>query len=350
MKVFIVLLVASVAFSSQVPEIHAVLRNKRHVVYLVPSPAVVPVIQPLSVVRPIVAARANCGVPSVRCEGTGCDAKAIGGVPSVRNEYPWVVQIMSNGQQLCGGSLIDNQYVLTAASCLEPSRNSRVNPQSVAALRVIFGEYRRGAADSGYPIERNVSVAYLHADYKPPSQTESPVYDIAVLKLGSPVVFSNRVQPICLDDGTYRLDTGMFDGIVAGWGKTSYNTLGYPSEQHKSKVNAISQIECKNIYAGYNYPIRDEEICAGIPTRNGVSDACVSDLGGPLFYRAQGNFFIQSGVASWGLNCNGPPGVFTRVSVFKAWIDAVRARENIVRNDVATPYNYYTIPTIVYAK
>jgi len=341
MKAFLViLLVASVAFAVEVEK--SAQRTKRQFVHLIPAPATFAVVP--SVPIAVTAARQGCGVPLVRCEGSGCQVKKVGGAPTVRNEYPWVVQIYSNGQQLCGGSLIDNLYVLTAASCLEPSANSRVNPQTVAALRVVLGEYTN--VDPGFSreqgLQRNVSVAYLHSQYKPPTPTESPVYDIAVLKLSQPVVFSQRIQPICIDDGSYRIDTGMFEGIVAGFGKTSYNTLPYPSVLHKSNVNVLTQQECRNIYANYNYPIRDEEICAGVPTK----DSCVSDLGGPLFYRTQGNFFIQSGIASFGISCNGPPAVFTRVSSFKPWIDTVRAKDNLSLRVLP----YYQPFQIVYAK
>jgi len=341
MKFFIgILLVASVAFGSPVEneKESSSPRDKRQLIHIVPAPVYLSAVP--SVPIAVVAARQGCGMPQVRCEGQTCSTKAVGGTPAVRNEYPWVVQIYSNGQQLCGGSLIDNQYILTAASCLEPSANSRVNPQTVAALRVYLGEYKKDSYEEGPLIERNVSIAYLHAQYKPPTQKESPVYDIAVLKLAAPVVFSVRVQPICLDDGSYRLDTGMFEGIVAGFGRTSYNTLPPNSVMHKSVVNIMSQQECRNQYSQYNYAIRDEEICAGVPIR----DSCVSDLGGPLIYRSQGNFYIQSGIASFGISCSGPPAVFTRVSVFKPWIDSVRARENLRVIPYYQPYQ------VVYAK
>ncbi len=60
-----------------------------------------------------------CGSPAFTCQGS-CQANGVGGIPAVRGEYPWLVQLYSGGRYFCSGSIIDNYNILTSASCIEP--------------------------------------------------------------------------------------------------------------------------------------------------------------------------------------------------------------------------------------
>lgn len=318
MKIFVVLLAVSAAFAASVDNEST--REKRQLLVLVPQPAVqeilyVPIV-PAGPQQPL-----TCGIPSFTCEGA-CVSNSVGGIPAVKGEYPWLAQIYSGSRQICGGSLIDRDYILTAASCVEPA-----TPSSVAALRVRVGDFKLNSQEDGIYVERNVSVVYRHADFGP-QRLQPAVNDIALLKLSEPVVFTDYIKPICLDDGANRVDNGFNEGIVAGYGKLSYSSRPPTDALYKVNLRIGTPQECQNTYAPFGVALRDEQLCAGTNTLPPV-DPCVGDNGGPLFVRSGPNHYKQVGIASFGLKCSGPPAVFTRVSKYRAWIDQVRFRQGL---------------------
>ncbi|XP_021963663.1 venom serine protease Bi-VSP [Folsomia candida] len=300
-------------------------RDKRHLV-LVPQPIMyVPSIHhpPSSVMMmhrnpspPPVAVSVPCGSPAYRCQGS-CDANGVGGITAVKGEYPWLAQLYTGSRFVCLGSIIDNYNILTSASCIEPS-----TPASVAALRVRLGDFKLNTNEDGQYVEKNVTTVYRHTDFQPQGKNPA-VHDIAILRLTEPITFTEYIRPICIDDGTPRVDTGYVEGILAGYGKISYSNRPTTDVLHKVNVRIATPTECQSAYMPYGVALRDTHICAGTPTIPSV-DPCVGGEGGPLFVKTGANTFEQVGIASYGISCAGPQAVYTRVSAYRAWIEQVR--------------------------
>jgi len=267
----------------------------------------------------------QCGQPHIRCEGA-CASRQQGGIPVVQAEFPWTTLIKSQDQLLCGGSLIDNQYILTTAGCITPT-----TPNSVAALRVFLGEHMTGTNQDGPVEERNVSVVFRHRDYVPAQRGSAPKFDIALLKLDRPVQFNKKIQPICVDDGKYNWETNQFEGVIAGWGKLSYSNRPVKQTLHKTNVGIYAPMECQNNWAANGISIStDQQVCAGLQNR----EACSGDNGQALVVKTGSNNWLQLGILSYGLTCSdGPATIYTRASAFRDWIEKVRmsdAEERVV--------------------
>jgi secreted trypsin-like serine protease len=261
-------------------------------------------------------ASVTCGTPAYTCQGA-CSSSALGGIKSVKGEFPYLVQIYSGGRFLCGGTIVSNKFILTSATCIEPS-----SPPSVAALRVRAGDFKLNTASDGLNyVERNVTTIYRSPEFVP--QRKNPaVHDIALLKLTEPLAFTDFIRPICLDDPGQRVDNGFTEGMFAGYGKLSYNNRPTTDDQYKVNVRIGTPQECQNAYSAQGVQLMDSQICAGTNTVPSV-DPCVGDNGGPLIVKTGPNSYKQVGVASFGLACSGPPAVFTRVSSYRAWIQQV---------------------------
>jgi secreted trypsin-like serine protease len=309
-------------------------RDKRDYFVLVPHPVSPVVVYPVSPVIPSSPIRdmmgmsmlppasaqppaAVCGSPAFMCQGA-CSSRSVGGIMAVQAELPWNVQIYSSNRHICSGSLVDNRYVLTSASCVDPT-----TPASVAALRVRLGDFNRNSNSDGQYVERNVTTVYRHSDFVPQKSNSAPLNNIALIKLGQPVTFTDRIRPICLDEVSTRVDTGTNEGIVSGYGVLSYSNQRQTDDLYKVIVRIGTPQECQNAYSQHGYRLTDREICAGVETP-GLPDPCVGDDGGPIIVKTGPNSYKQVGISSFGYKCGGPPQVFTRISSYWQWIDQVR--------------------------
>ncbi|BDX04890.1 DUF1986 domain-containing protein [Planctobacterium marinum] len=234
--------------------------------------------------------------------------KIIGGVITPDGERPWMASLQWDGQHFCGGSVIEQRWILTAAHCVED-----VAEQDLASIRVQVNV--NDLSNNGEGEFHSVARVYNHPGY---AQGEST--DIALLYLESEV--SSSVPTIALADANMMAE-GAEPGTVAtvsGWGNTSINGENFPDLMHKVEVPLVSNQVCNSAEA-YNGSVKDTELCAGFS--EGGKDSCQGDSGGPLtvFYNGQEN---QVGVVSWGEGCALPNkyGVYARVSALKSWVDS----------------------------
>ncbi|KAM8777048.1 serine protease 27-like [Rhynchonycteris naso] len=242
--------------------------------------------------------------------------RMVGGQDALEGEWPWQVSIQRNGSHFCGGSLITERWVLTAAHCFS-------NTSETSLYRVLLGA-------------RQLVKPGLHAKYAQVKRVESnPLYqgmassaDVALVELEAPVTFTNYILPVCVPDYSVIFKTGM-KCWVTGWGSPSeQDRLPNPRILQKLAVPIIDTPKCNLLYSkdaesGFQpKTIKDDMLCAGFA--EGKKDACKGDSGGPLVCLV-GQLWMQAGVISWGEGCarRNRPGVYIRVTSHHNWIHQI---------------------------
>ncbi|XP_072388527.1 uncharacterized protein [Diabrotica undecimpunctata] len=238
----------------------------------------------------------------------------IGGQSSRQKEFPHMAAlgygVKSDNQWLCGGSLISENYILTAAHCLTaPSLGA------VRYVRLGTTTLQTETLDSAdYDVVRRIPY---------PTYVNGRQYDdIALLQLDRPVQFTEYIQPICLFSST---DLANVQLIATGWGKTS-NYGSIAKDLQKVDLDYVPNDVCLKAYSvvpkdELPYGIIDtSQVCAG--AQDGSKDTCQGDSGGPLQVQQDGRLYIV-GITSFGIGCGKPgiPGVYTRVSNYLPWIE-----------------------------
>ncbi|XP_063705416.1 trypsin-1 [Culicoides brevitarsis] len=238
----------------------------------------------------------DCGKPNL-------ENRIIGGVPTGLNEYPWVARLVYDGQFHCGASVLNQDYVLSAAHCVYRLKRNKI--------RVVLGDHNQFSTTDTSAKMRAVISIKKHKGF----DTSSYNNDIALLKLRKPITFSRSIRPICLpkEYSEYAGNTG----IVAGWGRTSEGG-SLPAEIQKVEVPILSNQECKSMKYKASR-ITSNMLCAGGKTSN--KDSCQGDSGGALVVNKGGKHEIV-GIVSWGIGCGRKmyPGVYTRVANYIKWI------------------------------
>uniref|UniRef100_A0A3B3Z1S3 chymotrypsin n=1 Tax=Poecilia mexicana TaxID=48701 RepID=A0A3B3Z1S3_9TELE len=238
----------------------------------------------------LVASTLGCGVPTIKPQVSGYN-KIVNGENAVSGSWPWQVSLQDgSGFHFCGGSLINEYWVVTAAHCRVPSNH-----------RVILGEHDRQY--NSEPIQvKTISRAITH----PYFNSNTLNYDITLLRLSSPAQFNSRVSPVCLLSSSSSIPSGT---------KCHCNGFGV-----QTSLPLLSPAQCRNYWGTSR--ITDVMICAGA---SGVS-SCQGDSGGPLVCESSGVWYL-AGIVSWGTsNCNVyAPAVYARVSYLRSWIDQTLA-------------------------
>ncbi|XP_019524515.1 PREDICTED: ovochymase-1 [Hipposideros armiger] len=210
---------------------------------------------------------------------------------STVGRHPWQVSLKLVERHFCGGSLIQDNLVVTAAHCL-----ISLHEEQIKSLTVTAGEYNLFQKDKQ---EQNISVSkiIIHPEYSRLGYMSS---DIALLYLKHKVKFGTDIQPICLP----QRDDKFEDGIVcmaSGWGKIS-ETSDYSNVLQEMEVPVMDDRTCNTVLRGMNLlPPGRTMLCASFP--DGEKDACQGDSGGPLVCKRGNGTWILAGITSWGPGC-----------------------------------------------
>ncbi|KAK0418512.1 hypothetical protein QR680_013604 [Steinernema hermaphroditum] len=239
----------------------------------------------------------------------------LGGNRATQKQFPFHVRFIFErpaGQfSACGGTLLDERHILTAAHCLS---HTLPNAYAVAYLGLIDREDPEATGVQSVPIKS----VMMHPD----NPTGNHTYDdIAVLELADVVKFTEFVQPIKIVASDDTFIESPMGGVVMGFGVTSYanKTIG-PLSRYLlyAKVPFVEYNLCKK---RYGWKITNKTICADTVGK-GVGEG---DSGGPLVIFHE-NEWIQMGITAWTTrtqNRRKNPSVYTRISKYCTFIEDV---------------------------
>ncbi|XP_044262514.1 trypsin-1-like [Tribolium madens] len=226
------------------------------------------------------------------------DNRIVGGRWMSIYDVPWQVSVQYNKAHICGGSIISDKYIVTAAHCTDG-----FSP-NLFSVRV-------GTSFHEFGINYKVSSIYQHPKYFHWIMG----YDISIIKLKTVLTFGLSVAPVSLPPSNTKWNPGTLV-LITGWGKTHELSQLSSYFLQGVSVEISSEEYCKKIYG--EYYITNRVLCAGVP--EGGKSACQGDSGGPLVV---GN--VLAGIVSWGVGCARPgfPGVYTNVSAVRDFIEQI---------------------------
>nr|XP_018671090.1 coagulation factor XI-like [Ciona intestinalis] len=267
---------------------------------------------------PVVAATDECGVPVIS------RSRIVGGSEASKGEWPWQALLMRVGINnvrfaLCGGTLIGDKWILTAAHCTVGLDASNLQ----VGLGVLDYDVIEDSAKY-FAVEKIV----IHSGYNDLTLVD----DVSMLKLAGVVVYTDYIIPACLP--TDKVDVGTLCWIT-GWGSTQVSSDDL-SKLREATVPVINNTQCSEWYS--SFIVTTNNLCAGYAA--GGVDACQGDSGGPLVC-SNNSIFHLHGVTSWGVGCAGveQPGVYTRVTGYLGWITHVM-------NTYQDNDSFFTLPTM----
>ncbi|CAL9699060.1 unnamed protein product [Knipowitschia caucasica] len=240
------------------------------------------------------------------CGRAPLNNKIVGGEDAPAGSWPWQVSLQRFGQHICGGSLINRKWIMSAAHCFSSERTR--------GWRVSLGRDNLKGTNPN-EVSKSVSNIILHPDY----DSFTSDNDMALIRLSSAVTFTRYIRPVCLAATNSVFNAGV-DSWVTGFGAIREGEpLPFPETLQEVEVPVVGNRQC-NCLNGVG-TITDNMICAGLKV--GGKDSCQGDSGGPMVSK-QGPVWVQSGVVSFGYGCAQPnlPGVYSRVSNYQSWINS----------------------------
>ncbi|KAM3958158.1 LOW QUALITY PROTEIN: uncharacterized protein ACR2FA_007798 [Aphomia sociella] len=230
--------------------------------------------------------------------------RIVGGMETSISMYPYNVAISRNGNHWCGGSIIDEQWVLTAGHCFESVFEFDKKKLQPFIIRAGSSFHNRG-------YQARVNKVFFPKNYAPSSAD----YDYALLRLDRPMPIGRNIAVLNLPSKDYVMKQNDIL-IVTGWGSTDESGYGHiPDRMRFVPVPVMGLTECQKSYRFYITP---RMLCAGYAT--GGKDACNHDSGGPAVRDG-----VLLGIVSFGgKQCGDPrsPGVYSRVSYITDWVQS----------------------------
>ncbi len=226
----------------------------------------------------------------------------VGGQDAAKGEFPFIVSLQDSSGHFCGGSLIREDWVLTAGHCVEGTSIDKVviglvNQDDMSGTEVMtVKKIIQHPQFSMNTVDYDFALIQLNkkSHFKPidPSKTE--------MKMGA----SNQKAPLF---------------TAAGWGTLQENSFSISNKLQKVEVPLVDSTVCKEVYKGFN-EVTDRMLCAGLD--KGTKDSCQGDSGGPLILREASGTYSLVGLVSWGKGCAEAKayGVYSRISWAYDWI------------------------------
>ncbi|XP_045489546.1 chymotrypsin-1-like [Pieris rapae] len=233
----------------------------------------------------------------------GGDTRIVGGRDAPENVAVYQVSIRRHNSNQewhsCGGSIIHEEWVLTAAHCTYGT--------DAKTLSIVVGSTQLRSGGDRYKIKKIINHEnYAKKDFR---------NDIALIKIDGKIKMKKNVGPIKLKKEPVAAGTSC---ALTGWGKID-NRGTVPNQLQVLVFRSISNKDCNKQLKGSNFlPIDQKQLCVRAPSNKG---ACNGDSGGPLVASDGKNGLVQVGVVSWGIPCaRNYPDVFASISGYYDWI------------------------------
>jgi secreted trypsin-like serine protease len=226
---------------------------------------------------------------------TEWDGRIVGGSTAGVNQFPHKASLRSTANaHFCGGSIISNRWVLSAAHCTVG--------RSAASTIVVVGATSRTAGG----IRHNVSRITNHGSYN----ANTIANDVCVIQTATTIAWASNVGSIPIGTGTVG---GGVNGVIAGWGQTAHPGSAAANLMFLNK-QTLTNANCQARHTVNNRPlIFASTLCAGGSNNQGI---CMGDSGGGLIIGG-----AVHGIASWVIPCGrGFPDSYARVGSFTTWI------------------------------
>ncbi|CAD7689062.1 unnamed protein product [Nyctereutes procyonoides] len=186
----------------------------------------------------------GCGIPAIK-PVLSFSQRIVNGENAVPGSWPWQVSLQDkSGFHFCGGSLISQSWVVTAAHCnVIPGRHV-----------VVLGEYDRSS--NAEPLQvLSISKAITYPSWNPTTLNN----DLTLLKLASPARYTQRISPVCLASPDEELPAGL-KCATTGWGRLSGVGNVTPARLQQVALPLVTVNECRQYWGSR---ITDAMICAG---------------------------------------------------------------------------------------
>uniref|UniRef100_A0A286Y5W4 Chymotrypsin C n=2 Tax=Cavia porcellus TaxID=10141 RepID=A0A286Y5W4_CAVPO len=260
----------------------------------------------LTVLAALLASASSCGAPTFLPD---VSARVVGGDDAVPHSWPWQISLQylrdTEWRHTCGGTLISNQHVLTAAHCISKD----------LTYRVALGKHDLTVEDEPGSVIVGVDSIHVHERWFSLLVRN----DIALIKLAEPVELSETIQAACLPEKGYQLPDN-YPCYVTGWGRLWTN--GPIADVLQQGLQPVVGHSTCSRWDYWGFQVTKNMVCAG---GDGVISACNGDSGGPLNCQAENGVWQLQGIVSFGssMGCNTvkKPAVFTRVSAYIDWIN-----------------------------
>ncbi len=262
--------------------------------------------------------------------------RIIGGTCAQPGMWPWQVALYLNTTEgpkpFCGGSLISDRFVLTAAHCLVVQTANGGKTTRDPDTLLVHEDTLKVRSEEGRKIR--VKRVIAHEGWSPTTWEN----DIALIELAEPA----RSMFVALNSvGRADLETPGTSSTITGWGYTREVKFdpktkkfvdakdGRELDRKEFQTDTLQQVDLNLVAVGQcktklgarypNHVIDQRSVCADT---SGGKDSCQGDSGGPLVVRDRENRWVQVGITSWGHGCarEGYPGIYTRVASFEPWL------------------------------
>lgn len=253
--------------------------------------------------------------------------KIVGGVETNIAQHPYLAALIKDTRIqtfmncLCGGSILNKRYILTAGHCITNADNQLYNPER---LRVLLGSNKcyNFKGGSVYLIKKFI----LHPKFvmKSIGNLYYDMNDIGLIYLDKDIEYQDNIQPIPLLTPEYlgnKLPVQVVGSkcIAMGWGLHKENALTNPPDLYHVEIPLLSSSLCQQVMRIYDVIINSSNVVCTLDAQ-AKKDVCNGDSGGPLVCSK-----LQIGIVSGSMGCarKNMPNVWTRVDRYIDWITEV---------------------------